>query len=69
MGPVAHPPPDHTNTHTQQTPISPAGFKHAVAETEPSQTHALDHAVTGIGKNITWHVSQTRDFSSVRAFN
>ena len=42
------------NTHCRETSTPPARFKTAILASEQPQTHALDHAATGIGnKNIT----------------
>jgi hypothetical protein len=38
------------NTHNRQTSMPPAGFEPAIPASERLQTHALDRAVTGIGK-------------------
>ena len=37
------------NTHNRQTSKTPAGFESEISARERPQTHALDHATTGIG--------------------
>jgi hypothetical protein len=37
------------NTHTRQTSMLPARFEPTIPASERPQTHALDHAATGIG--------------------
>jgi hypothetical protein len=40
------------NIYNRQTSMHPAGFKPAIPASERPQTHALDRAVTGIGKTV-----------------
>jgi hypothetical protein len=40
------------NTHNRQTSMTPAEYKPATPTSEKPQTHALDHAATGIGPNF-----------------
>jgi len=39
------------NTHKRQTSIPPAGFEPAIPVIERPQTHVLDRAATGFGRN------------------
>jgi hypothetical protein len=41
-------------TNTTQTSMPPAGFEPTIPESERPQTHPLDRAVTGIGRDRTW---------------
>ena len=40
------------NTHNRQTSMPPAGFEPTIPVSERPQTHALDRAVTGIGREL-----------------
>jgi hypothetical protein len=37
------------NTHKRQTSMPPPGFESTISGNEPTQTHTLDRAATGIG--------------------
>ena len=42
------------NTHNRQTSMPPVGFEPTSSAGERPQTHALDRAATGAGKQATW---------------
>jgi len=44
------------NTHNRQTSRPPVGFETIIPAGERPQTHALERATTGTGKNIDIHV-------------
>ena len=44
------------------TAMPPPGFEPATPASERQQTHALDHAATGIGIGpISWHISEKKN--------
>jgi len=42
------------NTHNRQTFMTPEGFEPAIPASERPQTHALDHAATGVGIGVIY---------------
>jgi hypothetical protein len=50
------------NTHKKETSMPPAGFEPAIRAREQPQTHVLDRAATGIGRNKVHFIYTTTYF-------